>query len=94
MKKLLVPGVCALALLGLAACSDSDTDEATTQSTVEGTQPAAPTEDTMQVAPPDNNGQAEMPPPDNITTPSDLTTEPQDSGSTDRLDDPNSQPAN
>lgn len=96
MKKLLVSAVAALALLGLAACSDSGTDETTTQSTVEQTQPVAPTEDTTQTAPADDAGQADSTQADEVTTPSDLTLQPQDEDGEpgDGMDGTASEPAN
>jgi hypothetical protein len=46
MKKLLVTSISAVALLGLAACSDSGTDSTTTQSTSPDTTTTAPAPDT------------------------------------------------
>ena len=59
MKKLVLASISALALLGVAACSDSGTDDTTTQST---NPPAA--EQPMQPATPDAN-----PPADNNMQP-------------------------
>ena len=60
MKKLLITSVSALAVLGLAACSDTGTDDVTTQSTTEETQTVAPTEDTTQAAPSEDTMTTDM----------------------------------
>jgi len=57
MKKLILTSVSALALLGVAACSDSGTDKTTTQSTnppaaEQPMKPAAPATDTTKPAEP------------------------------------------
>lgn len=52
MKKLILASVSALALLGVAACSDSGTDKTTTQSTT----PPATEQPVKPAAPQDNSG--------------------------------------
>ncbi|MCP1199715.1 hypothetical protein [Notoacmeibacter sp. MSK16QG-6] len=96
MKNLLISGVSALAVLGLAACSDSGTDEVTTQSTVEETQPVAPTDDTMQASPqqPDNMAQPDGSQSGEATVPSDLTLQPEEGESADGMDGTTTEPAN
>ncbi|RLQ88194.1 hypothetical protein [Notoacmeibacter ruber] len=96
MKKLLIASFSAVAVMGLAACSDSGTDEMTTQSTVEETQPMTTQEET-QAMPADEGMQSETMGETGATQPEDMddmTLQPDDGETDDTVNSTTTEPAN